>query len=150
MKKFILRGALCLVVLLPAMNAAARTVTQGQFALALAQVLGIEVTGIEQAVTALNGMKIAPVQGWVPESVITTQVAWELEAAVKRAVAAGLLKPIVADGAVQTAAASLDMDISPESQEGERVIGVPPAPIAGQPNDPVFLEGPGEASPFRP
>ncbi len=147
MKKIMVLGIVCLMLAVLATSSFAKKITQGDFALALAQVLGIEVTTVDQAVASLTAMQIMPGNGWIINQVMTPQMAWDVDAAVQRAVAAGFLKPAQADGAVQTVAAALGLEISPRLLPTERANeGIPPAPIAGQPNDPTFQE----ASPFTP
>jgi hypothetical protein len=122
-------------------------VTQGDFALLLAQKLGFEVDSIEGAVTALEDLDISPEKGWKVVEEMTPGEVKEVEVAVAVAMAAGLLKPVLVEGVVAEAAGELGIDYQTPVVSTQHDITIPwYAPIGGPLNDPVFLEG----SPFRP
>ena len=74
--------------------------TQGAFALALAQILGFDVTYAESATRSLDGIGIKPDPEWTPDECLTAAVIPEIEADLKAAVNANLLDPRDVSGAV--------------------------------------------------
>ena len=135
----------CLTVLV--LPTGAWAVTQGDFALLLAQKLGFEVDSIESALKALDDLDVSPERGWKAVEEMTPREVKEVEVAVAVAMAAGLLKPVLVEGAVADVAAALGIDYQTPVVSTQHDISIPwYAPIGGPLNDPVFLEG----SPFRP
>ncbi len=72
--------ALCCVLLVGTVSQvrAEECTTQGALALALADVLGIEVTSAQAAADTLAAMGVAPVMGWNVEACLTDEVSLEI------------------------------------------------------------------------
>lgn len=145
MKKIAFFAIVCFTLSFLIIPAEANAVTQGDFALALAQVLGMEVTTIDLAVSSLEDVKIQPDDGWIKPDPMTDEIIAQLEQAIEKAVRAGLIKRRIAEGAIAAAASATDMRIAVAEPAGREVVVPWYAPIAGPPAD-----GPTERSPFLP
>lgn len=139
--------AFCLCAL-PIPSGAA-DVSQGEFALVLAQLLGLEAVTQEEAVDSLSALEIKPLKGWEPNELMTGAVTKEIEEAVKKAVRSGLLDPEIAEGAVEAAAVSTKVEI----EEAGGPPGTPPVEVTAEPSEAdtrIVEEGTRDISPFRP
>jgi len=139
---------------------------QGAFALALAQLLGHEVTGQDAAIEILTNVGVEPIGGWQPDACVTEEVAHEIDKGLKNAVAMGIFKPEEVAGIVALALESigegdivLRMSTIPYTYlergsrvggpplEGNRVIPPPPPPPL---TPPITTTTRPPASPFIP
>ncbi len=78
----------------------AQCTTQGALALALAQILGNDVTDEAQAVAALKAAGVKPVDDWQPGACVSEDIVKQLDEALKTAVAAGIVPGKDAAGAL--------------------------------------------------
>ena len=124
---------LTVVLMLPAAGARAAP-AQGRFAMALAQILGFEVTSVGAAVLKLEGSGIAPKEGWRLDSTMTVEEAGELQAAVDRAVSKGLVAVEMGRDAVSEAARATGLEYGTDTgalEEEEPAIQLPRLPPMG-------------------
>ncbi len=89
--------------------AGAATATQGDFALALAQILGFDATSVDAATALLQQQNVFPQTGWLPAEPLTLKAIAELRGSLKKAVKSGKLKPAQIDGAIDAAMAAVGM-----------------------------------------
>ncbi len=146
MKKMKTCLVLVALVILLGVPIHARAVTQGDFALALAQIAGFEANTIEEAMAVLSDFKISPLQGWKPQETMTPGIAREVEEALNLALAAGLLKPVQVEGSIEGAMAYIGLEYA-HPPSADKAASIPwLAPLAGPPAEGVIIE----ASPYRP
>lgn len=80
----------CLVLaVFSAREARAEPSKQGSLALALAQILNLDATSQEAAVAALHAIGVEPLGGWKPAELLTEEVVFQVEEALRLAVIAG-------------------------------------------------------------
>lgn len=96
-----------LLLLSSAQFARAQCTTQGALALALAQILGNDVTEEAEAVAALKAVGVKPAEDWQPGSCVTEDIVKQLDEALKTAVAAGFVPGADAAGALAYALESI-------------------------------------------
>lgn len=148
-KRFTLCIAFCLA-LITLDTAGASAVTEGEFALSLAKVLCFECNTIEEAIETLAEIEIMPEGGWRAREEMTVVKIKEVELAIRIAMAAGLIKKVFVEGALEEVSSDLEFDYSTPAGGTKRVMLIPwYAPIAGPPADPVIIEE-NESSHFRP
>ncbi len=70
-------------------TAGAATATQGDFALALAQILGFDATAVDAATSVLQQKNVFPQAGWVPGAPLSLKTITELRSSLKQAVKSG-------------------------------------------------------------
>jgi len=125
--------------------AAAECGTQGAFALAVAQLLGYEVTDNDAAMATLTNVGVEPNGGWDPEACMTEEVASEIDKDLNNAVAMGIFKPLDVAGVVILALESIGagdvvqaMNSMPNPNLGRdsRVGGPPPEGTRRSPEPP--------------
>ena len=155
--------ALFLMTMTPAL-AAAECGTQGAFALALAQLLGYEVTDQGAAMATLTNVGVEPTGGWSPEACMTEEVANEIDRDLKNAVGMGIFTSEEVEGVVLAALASIGegkiaeaMTRMPNPYIGQRSrVGGPPLegsrnpPPTPLPPPPTTTTSRPPASPFIP
>ncbi len=136
-RRLITLALFCILTLLTAQTAAA-AVTQGQFAVALAQVLGFDVSTVSEALAAMATIQVQPDAGWAIEKPVTRDTYREIENAIKRAVAAGLLTPDRAEGAMAAASAALKITFEPTGpgEKGSPIGGTPTGATEGSKYNP--------------
>ncbi len=111
-----------------------RAATQGDFALALAQILGMEVSIPQEASEALSKVNVQPEDSWNLGDVIVVGVIQQVESDLNKAVALGLVSSEAARGAIVAAASAVGIEYPPELEKFEDGRSKPWfAPIAGPP-----------------
>ena len=128
MKKILIVFMLTLSILSLAGAAAARDAKQGEFALELARVLDLKPATLEQAILLLVDKGIMPLFGWHENEPMTADDIAEVEASLRQAVAARLVKAELADGAIAAAlaaakAAALAATKAEEQAGGQKSFG---------------------------
>jgi hypothetical protein len=124
---------LAVVLMFPAAGAGAAP-AQGRFAMALAQILGFEVTSVGAAVLKLEESGIAPKEGWRLDGTMTVEEAGELQAAVDKAVSKGLVPVDLGRDAVLETARATGFEYGNETgvlEEEEPAIQLPRLPPMG-------------------
>lgn len=160
------------LVLGPADEARAACKTQGELALALAQMLKFEVGSQETALAKLASIGVGPSDGWKPAQCLSDEVVIQIEESLRNAV---VLKFVDADLALGAVARALTAIGAPEfipaldrashflptrggtdrgrtvSSQGEVIPVVPVVPVVPSGGGPRDEPGGGsEVSPFRP
>ena len=103
---FVAVCAVLLMMIRPGL-AAAECGTQGAFALAVAQLLGYEVTDHDAAMATLTNVGVEPKGGWDPQACMTEEVAGEIDKDLKNAVSLGIFNPQDVAGVVILALESI-------------------------------------------
>jgi hypothetical protein len=99
----------CLCIFGAALPAGAATATQGDFALALAQILGFDATTVDAATGMLQQRSVSPQAGWVAGEPLSLKTIADLRSSLKKAAKSGSLKPAQIDGAIDAAMAAVGM-----------------------------------------
>ena len=91
------------LVLCPSTEARAECKTQGDLALALAQVLNFEVKSQEDAIAKLSSIGVRPIDDWKPAQCLTAEVVLQIEESLRKAVVLKSIDGELAQGAVERA-----------------------------------------------
>ncbi len=131
------------------------TIYQGDFALVLAGIIGLEVNTPAEALEALEKVGVFPKDGWKINEQMSAKISRELEYSLDQAVLNGKLKEVLAANAVLTTCDTLGVDCATFEGLTQRATIIPwYAPVAGPPADPIYIEpgggGDTEASPYLP